>query len=88
MLWTIVKFEKSTLVLKLHCVKPHYARIYCNTFTHFSGTIPLHSLLCVGNKWRNFNHGKSFTERPYSLRSHAGILKDFQFIQDVIGYLL
>ena len=80
---------RTTAHLKQLCINCALdAYLVTNIFPWLSGTVPLHSLLCVGNKWRNANHGKSFTEKPYSLCTHAGILKDVKFIQDVIGYLL
>jgi len=57
--------------------------------SNFSGTVPLLSLSSVGRKWANGNNnGKLFAEKVFSQRIHAGILKDDQYIYEVISYLL
>ena len=57
--------------------------------SNFSGTVPLLSLSSVGRKWANGNNnGKWFVEKVFSQRTHSGILKDDQYIHEIISYLL
>ena len=57
-------------------------------FYAFPGTVPLKSLMSVGRKWSNGNNnGKLFEEVGFSQRTHSGILKDQEYIQQVMSYL-
>ena len=57
-------------------------------FDAFPGTVPIKSLMSVGRKWSNGNNnGKLFEEIGFSQRTHSGILKDQEYIQQVMSYL-
>ena len=43
--------------------------------------------MSAGNKWKDEHNGKIFFEKGFSQRTHSGILKDEQYIQDILGYL-
>ena len=50
------------------------------------GTVPLRSLR-IASTWLDNNNGKEFQEKAYPSRTHSGILKDEEYIKDVIQLL-
>jgi len=58
------------------------------TFGNGDGTVNLVSLQSPGVRWdTSNNHDKRFVEKTYPGQDHTGILKDPQYMKDVIQLL-